>query len=260
MKALIDMDLVCFRSAASAEEDSLKVAISRMKKVFKLILDKTNTKDYRAFLTGSSNFRKDIDPEYKANRTAPKPKHLEGLRDYAITKLKAEVAHQGLEADDMMSIYQDKVGNTTIICSLDKDMLQVPGLHYQWGIGTSKWTKPEAFITQTELEGLRLFYEQCLKGDVADNVKGIKGIGEAKARNALSHCTSEEEMLEVVLRMYDNDKDLFLKNARCLWVLRSIDDSYLERYNATIQEQTGRECLGDSAEALPEDSLRTSED
>ena len=84
MIALIDMDLVCFRSAASAEEESVGIAISRMKDLFEGIQTKVGATSYRAFLTGPNNFRKTINPLYKANRTAPKPRHLSALQDYAV--------------------------------------------------------------------------------------------------------------------------------------------------------------------------------
>jgi DNA polymerase-1 len=162
-----------------------------MKDLFEGIQSKVGATSYRAFLTGPSNFRKTINPAYKANRTAPKPKHLIALQKYALDKLGAEWAPDTLEADDALSIHQDKVGGTTTICSLDKDMLQVPGKHFQWAIGTLSWSRPDNFVEQTELEGLRLFYEQCIKGDSSDNVKGIPGLGEVKARKALAGLTTE---------------------------------------------------------------------
>jgi DNA polymerase I len=233
MLALIDMDLVCFRCAASAENEDFEIAKYRCNNLLDTILLETGATSYRAFLSGSSNFRKTIYPEYKANRTAEKPKHLASLRAYAISELNAENALDSLEADDMMSIFQDKTDNTTIICSLDKDMLQVPGEHYQWEIGTSKWVKPASFITQSELEGLRLFYEQCIKGDTSDNVKGIAGLGPVKAKKALEHCKTEQEMFNVVRSLYNNDES-FLMNASCLWILRDLDDSYETRFKGLI--------------------------
>jgi DNA polymerase-1 len=236
MIALIDMDLVCFRAAASAEEDKVGIAISRMKETLDIILEKVSASSYRAFLTGPNNFRKIINPEYKANRSAPRPRHLAALQHYAVKELEAEWAPDTLEADDAMSINQDKIDMTTTICSLDKDMLQVPGKHFQWAIGTATWSKPDNFVEQTELEGLRLFYEQCLKGDRSDNVKGVPGIGEVKAKKLLSGCSSEKEMFSIVKDL-SKDTGNFLMDAQCLWLLRSEDDSYLKRYeelNASI--------------------------
>lgn len=226
MEALIDQDLVCFRCAASAEEDDLGIAIYRANELFDQILDKTGASSYRAFLTGPTNFRKQIYPEYKANRTAPKPKHLEELRKWSIAELNAEIADDGLEADDMLGIYQT---DDTIICSLDKDLLQVPGQHFSWEISGRGWTRPDTFTEQSELEGLRLFYEQCIKGDRSDNIKGIEGMGEKKAKALLANANSEQEMINIVREAYGNDEE-FLMNASCLWVLRHDRLKYKERY------------------------------
>lgn len=238
MQALIDMDLVLYRCAASAENDDLGIAIYRVNELLDTLLERTNATSYRAFISSGDNFRKKIYPEYKANRTAARPIHLEALQQYSLKELSAELSPPTLEADDAMGIFQDKVDNQTVICSLDKDMLQVPGLHYQWAFGTSKWQKDEKFITQTELEGLRLFYEQCLKGDKADNVKGIAGLGEVKARKLLQGVSAEEDMFDIVRGQYSNDEE-FKMNAQCLWILRSLDDTFLNRFkelDASLQE------------------------
>lgn len=232
MLALIDMDLVCYRCAASAENEELDVAIYRMNDLLDNILTATDATAYNAYLTGEDNFRKQIYPEYKANRTQEKPRHLEACRYYAIKDFNAEAEH-GLEADDLLGINQTE---DTIICSLDKDLLQIPGKHFRWEMNTPQYSKPSEFITQTELEGTRLFYEQCLKGDRSDNVKGIEKVGDVKARNFLKDCTSELEMFKVAKDLYGNDEE-FLMNASCLWILRSDREHYsarFERLNATL--------------------------
>lgn len=224
--ALIDMDIICYRCAASAENESVEVAISRQNELLDQILEKVKATEYLAFLTGVNNFRKQIYPEYKGNRTQPKPIHLEACRHYAIKELSATI-EDGLEADDLLGINQT---DNTIICSLDKDLLQVEGRHFQWAISGGNWSKPDIFIEQTELEGTRLFYEQCLKGDKTDNIKGIAGIGEKKAKGLLAKATSEKEMLDIVLKQYGHEEE-FLMNAQCLYILRSKDDNYTSRYS-----------------------------
>lgn len=232
MLALIDQDLLCYRCAASAEQDNFEIAVYRIDELLDNILTKTNATSYRAFLTGPNNFRKTIYPEYKANRTQPKPKHLKDLQEYSIEKLNAEFAPDTLEADDALAINQTE---DTIICSLDKDLLQVPGNHFSWEITGKGWSRPDIFVTQTELEGLRLFYQQCLKGDTSDNIKGVEGIGTKKAEKLLANCQTEKEMFDIVRTAYGNDEE-FLMNARVLWILRTPIDDYQERFNANIQE------------------------
>jgi DNA polymerase-1 len=232
MQALIDQDLLCYRCAASAENDDLGIAIYRIDELLDNILTKTEATSYRAFLTGPNNFRKQIYPEYKANRTQPKPRHLEDLRVYSLDKLNAELAPANLEADDALAINQTE---ETIICSLDKDLLQVPGKHFSWEISGKGWNRPDTFTDQTELEGLRLFYKQCIKGDPSDNVKGIVGVGTKGADKLLDNCQTDEQMFKAVRKAYDNDAE-FIMNASVLWILRSLDDKWEDRFYAYIQE------------------------
>lgn len=229
MIALIDMDLVVFRCAASAENDDLSIAIYRAEELLDNILNKVQADEYKAYLSSKTNFRKEIYPEYKANRKQPKPVHLEELRKYSIDKLSALVSPDGLEADDMLGIEQDKVEYETTICTLDKDLLQIPGKHFSWEISGANWNRPDTWIEQSELEGYRLFYEQCIKGDPTDNIKGIPKKGKVFATNALKDCTTEKEMFDIVRELYSND-DEFLMNAGCVWILRNFEEKFAERF------------------------------
>ena len=239
MEALIDHDLVCFRSAASAEDDSLDIAIYRANQLMDRIIEKVGATKYRAFLSHPINFRNDVLTTYKANRKGRvKPKHLQALKDHALEHMGAELAAEGLEADDEMSINQTQ---DTIICTLDKDLLQVPGKHFSLEISGKNWTRPDTFFEQTELEGLRLFFEQCIIGDTSDNIVGIKGLGKKKAKNMLGSCESAEEMFIIVQDLYNNN-DRFIRNATCLWMKRFLEDNWRDRFEQ-FQKQTGGESL-----------------
>ena len=232
MQALIDHDLVVFRCAASAENDSLNIAIHRVEALLDELLTKTGADSYRAFLSGKSNFRKTIYPEYKANRTAPKPVHLEALREYALEKQNAELAPDTLEADDALGINQT---DDTMIVSLDKDLLMVPGKHFSWEIKGKGWTKPDKFFTQDVIGGMRLFFEQCLKGDTADNIKGIEKIGNKRDKALLADCVTEQQMFDSVRNAYGND-DEFIMNASVLWIMQNEEDVWKDRFNAYVQK------------------------
>ena len=232
MQALIDHDLVVFRCAASAENDGLNIAIHRVEALLDELLTKTGADSYRAFLSGKSNFRKTIYPEYKANRTAPKPIHLEALREYALEKQNAELAPDTLEADDALGINQT---DDTMIVSLDKDLLMVPGKHFSWEINGKGWNKPDKFFTQDVIGGMRLFFEQCLKGDTADNIKGIEKIGNKRAKALLADCVTEQEMFDTVRDAYSNDEE-FIMNASVLWIMQHEEDIWKDRFNAYVQK------------------------
>jgi 5'-3' exonuclease len=248
MLALIDMDLVIFRCAASAENDPLSIAQYRANELLYNILEKVDATAYKAYISSDTNFRKDIYPEYKAQRNPVKPIHLRAMKDYAFEHMDAILSPDGLEADDMLGIEQDKVGwwsphngeerqHKTVICTLDKDLLQIPGNHFSWMISGPNWVRPDTHSTQTELEGYRLFYEQALKGDPTDNIKGIPRMGKVKAKRALEGCASELDMFNTVRNLYGNDEE-FLLNAGCVWILREHGETFKERFTklATLQE------------------------
>ena len=60
-------------------------------------------------------------------------------------------------------------------------------------------------------------------------------MGEARAKKELSRLYDEESMLKRVRKLYGNDEE-FLMNARCLWIKRSLDDDFEDRFYAFVQE------------------------
>ena len=211
--ALIDADIVAYRCAASNDvEGGEEIAILRTHKLMQDILDVTEASEYRGFLTGSGNFRKQINPEYKANRKdKPLPLWLKSCKDYLITEWKAEVC-VGYEADDALGMYQTE---DSIICTIDKDLDQVAGKHYNF-------VKQE-FYDVLELDGLRHFYKQLLIGDRADNIFGVDGIGKVKAAKLIDHLNDGPEMFTTVKDLYDSEERLLI-NGQCLWIWRKEND------------------------------------
>lgn len=235
--ALIDTDIVVFRSAAASENDSFNVACLRADDMMRKILNACDTDQYRAFLSGGDNFRYKIDPSYKANRKDKvDPRWRDDLKEFLVLEWGAEVT-DGIEADDALGIYQSEdlrltkgyyTGSEwgglapnwlqetdTVICSIDKDLLQIPGKHYNF-------VKDE-FQEVSELQGLQWFYQQMLIGDTSDNIVGVKGIGKVKAAKAISCLEKEEEMYYTVRRLYKDD-ERFLRNGKLLHIMREEND------------------------------------
>ncbi len=229
MIALIDGDTPVFSAALSAEENELWVATSRLDKTIENILLSVKATEYKIFVSGANNFRKQVDPSYKANRTQPDPKWRKECKQHLINKWGAIVAH-GCEADDYTGIFQTR---DTIICGIDKDLLQIPGAHYQWEIVRGgKVVRPSQFIEISELDGLRNFYKQMLTGDTSDNIRGIDGIGPKKAAKLIDPLDDEHSMYLAVMEEYDVDVDgdeRFYKNADLLWIMREIGIPYTAR-------------------------------
>lgn len=216
--ALIDADILVYRIGFTTEGLPDWIASSRVDESIGGILAKLDTNKYKCYLTSQdkTNFRYAIYPEYKANRKAPKPEHYQFLRDHLINAHNAFVV-EGQEADDQLGIDQtispiDQ--EQTCICTIDKDLDQIPG----WHLNFVKETKYEV----SPFQGLKKFYHQLLTGDLpTDNIPGLKGIGEKKADKALANCQTEEDMFNVAKKMYqshypDSWEKIMLRNGQLL--------------------------------------------
>lgn len=226
MITYIDADLVAFRCAASADGASEEHAVARCDNLMREIIHATNAESYCGFLTGRTNFRKQINPEYKANRKGkPLPQWLNSCKEFLITEWNCKVSDE-CEADDYLGIAQDKTNATSVIASLDKDLLMIPGLHYNW-------VKDESTTTSV-LDGLKYHYKQMLIGDRSDNIFGVDGIGKVKAGRLIDSLDTEQEMIETVFNLYDEDVNRFLMNAQCLWIMQNEGETWAHRVNPSI--------------------------
>jgi DNA polymerase-1 len=194
--ALLDGDILAYRVGFSTQEEHVNLALVRMDNYIEEVLDGSQASEYEIFLTGNTNFRKDIYPAYKANRrNTPKPVHLQALRQHLID-VEGAVVSEGQEADDELGIRQT---HETIICSIDKDLLMIPGRHYNF-------VKQE-HSTISNAEGRHNFYRQLLTGDTTDNIPGLWKVGPVKAAAMLDGCTTKEEYNAVVFKAYQQEFD-----------------------------------------------------
>lgn len=220
MIALIDSDLICYRCAASAENEVEDVAIWRVDDAMRRILHNVGATSYESFLSGDSNFRKGIDPSYKANRTQARPKWLELCREHMVMSWKSRVG-DNIEADDLIGIAQTayfEFGEPSVVCSLDKDLRQLAGKHYNF--------VREEFDFVTPLDAHKNFYKQLLIGDTSDNVVGVRGIGKVKAAKIINPLDNEVDMYEAVQNLYDNE-ERFQRNCQLLWILRKENEFFI---------------------------------
>lgn len=207
MIALLDGDIYAYRVGYTTNEVDLAIAIWRLDEMVSNTLDEVGATAHKIYLSDSEgNFRRTLFPAYKANRTAAKPKWLEELKEHLIVHWGASISF-GQEADDELGIEQsrewlmehsfDSSGpyayDETIICSIDKDLLQIPGRHYNF-------VKKEFQEIQ---DGTKFFYTQLLTGDVVDNIKGVEGIGKVKAAKILEAASDEESLYGAVRTTYE---------------------------------------------------------
>ncbi len=169
-------------------------------------LEKEHTTDYLVFALDSKGptFRNEIDPNYKANRSAP-PEELTMQLPIAIEWIKKmgfhSIAMPGFEADDViasLTIEAKKKGYTVRVVSHDKDLYQL--------IDDSRVVLVDAIKRKeidekecTDKYGIRpdQFTDyQAILGDSADNVPGVKGIGKVGAQKLLSQYETLKNVYE----------------------------------------------------------------
>ena len=131
---------------------------------------------------GHGNFRKDLFPKYKANRKDLDENLKVALtygHEYMCKKWDAVMA-DGMEADDLVAIwaYEAREAEAAyVIAGIDKDLLQIPGNHYNF-------VKKTHQFVDDDKANLNLML-QCLTGDGTDNIPGIKGVGPKTAEKIL---------------------------------------------------------------------------
>jgi len=232
MHALLDGDVICyacgFASDAAARGMGLEYEPWHHQKhgvnmKLKAVLDRVDATRSTIFLSHPVNFREHLFPDYKANRDPnAKPYWYAEIKEYLLDK-GAVFAEQGDEADDALAIAQTEAFNknkTTIICTNDKDLDMIPGLHYNW----SKTREANGAYFVDEVEGLRHFYTQMITGDSTDNIPGLfRHTGQkatAKHKDPLDFMYTEAEMYQHVLEVYDGDSEFLHKIAPLLWIKR----------------------------------------
>ena len=193
-------------------------AIHALQKLLGSITDKFNSRGV-GYLTGSGNFREaeaTLRP-YKGTRDPThKPKYYKELKQYMIDVLGARVIH-GEEADDALTQTQHAhPDDSTVIVTIDKDLDQVPGWHYNWRKDSLYYVTPE--------EGDKWFWKQMLIGDASDNIPGINKIG-PKTADKLITTADNAVNRKLVRELYDkqygvNSEAAFLECANLLYMRR----------------------------------------
>jgi len=152
-------------------------ALHNLKTIISSIKDKTKASNIKIFLSGKENYRNSIATfkKYKGNRDGSRiPTHKEAITDYLLRIHKAIVVDKE-EADDALGIEQcSSPFGSTIICSSDKDLLQIPGHHFR--------LTDSSVVIQDSSGADKHFYCQVMAGDSTDNIVGCPSVGPAGAR------------------------------------------------------------------------------
>ena len=166
-----------FYKTPFVEVEPVENALHSVKLMMQSIQEKYPDAEMQVYFScpTKDNWRTKLYPQYKANRKPRVPEHAEAIRAYMDRKYQVTTL-EDMEADDIiaMDAYAlRQAGKQIVVATIDKDMDQIPGTHYN-------------FVTQEEYDidvqsALALLDLQIVAGDAVDNVPGIKGIGMKKA-------------------------------------------------------------------------------
>ena len=229
MLLLVDADISAYQAATRSEveirwdEDTWTIHsdFTKAKEHFDYLLESykkaTQVDEFKLCFSGSNNYRKVLNPTYKGNRKGRKPVGYSGLKEWAMETYPS-MCKDSIEADDCMGILATKHPGKTIIVSMDKDMLTIPGKMYHTSPGGSG-----EFKNTTEEEANYRFLTQAMTGDATDGYAGIPGVGPKKAEELLKkHGVVWKTVLDAYLKAGLTYEDA-LVNARMARILRDVD-------------------------------------
>lgn len=182
------------------------------------IVRNLGVKDYKVYLEGNDDkFRKAIEypVKYKGNRP-PKPSNYSAAKAYLTSRKNTVIVTGPYEVDDALGIEAYRNPNSSVICSVDKDLMMIPGWHYN--IEKQLLEKVDADTA------MKNFWKQMLMGDRVDNIVGIYGIGIKKAEAIVAKHypnTIEQKVQDIYREEFkDNWEQMYQANNKLLWILR----------------------------------------
>lgn len=224
---LIDADYFFYRAASAVEEEhdydsELSIIIGNFKEGKRIIRcelanlrERFSTNDLILTFTDRTNFRKDIDPSYKGNRTKRKPCGYLRLKNWGLEAYPS-IMKPGLEADDVCGIMATNGSlDSFVLISPDKDLEQIPCRIFN--------LKNE--FEQTPEQARKRLFEQCLTGDQTDGYSGCPGVGPKKAE-ALLKQVKDGNYWPVVVKAYEQAQQTeadALRNLRLCRILQASD-------------------------------------
>lgn len=191
--ALMDGDIFAYEIAAGAEEpihwgDGLwtlhaweEPAKVRLEGRIEELSDSIGADRIIVALSDDTNWRKDVLPSYKENRSGQrKPMLLNILKDHLAENYETFIL-PGLEADDVLGILATwrKLKGDKVIVTKDKDLQTIPGLHFL------SHREDEGVFEVSEEQADKWHLIQTLAGDITDGYQGCPGVGIETARKII---------------------------------------------------------------------------
>jgi len=234
---LLDADMLLFTAVVSAEVEiewcpdiiTTHLPVKEAKYIFREMVDtklrQAGTDKFALCWTSDQNFRKEVEPTYKANRQKMdrrKPVGYRAVRQWAETTFPSECWFR-LEADDVLGILATRNPEKAIIWSGDKDLKQIPGLHLDNDGNTFSVSLNQADV---------YFYRQILTGDSTDGYPGCPGVGPKTAEKLIpEEGFTETSAWRTVVEQYKKKglgADYALTQARLARILRETEYTFDE--------------------------------
>lgn len=238
MIAIIDLDPMIYnvayhQYAKAGNRDNPQQVKDHVKRFINTIKKNSKADEWVGFYqkAGHINFRIDLLPRYKEHRTVEefarvwKPTILETFKELNFVGLGY------IESDDAVNIVARDLKYEVIVISADKDLKQIPCIHYN--PYKANIPEEERWITISPEEGERRFYKQVLMGDGNDmslDLCGIKGVGEITADKLLD---GTKEYGKVIAAAYTKayGKEEGFKRAKLTYqMVRLLDGSEKDSY------------------------------
>jgi 5'-3' exonuclease len=180
-------------------DQAYQTAMDKLQKIF----DKTGCRTAELHFTGGrDNFRYTVDPQYKANRTGRAPTGLSDLKKMLCDNFEHTISTEW-EADDIVVYKKNLEPEKYILCAVDKDLIySLAGTHFNY-YESALYNIDMKWVEVDEDTAMKWPYIQAMVGDPVDNIKGVKGIGKAKAPKILANCKTELECWEATVAEYE---------------------------------------------------------
>ena len=193
---LIDGDVLAYQVASTNQTDidwgddtfstilTEEQAKSNVDAQVAYLLEHLEADDAILCLTDGVNWRMDVLPTYKSNRTDKvRPQLLHAMREHILSKHKAYL-RPTLEGDDCMGIlatHPTLIKGEKVIVSIDKDMKTIPTKVYNPNHDEDGIVD----ISEEEANWWHLF--QTITGDATDGYKGCPSAGKVTAKELLAN-------------------------------------------------------------------------
>jgi DNA polymerase I len=194
---LIDADSLMYFSSYGSEEDQNLSETKLSEKIYdilNIVEQNYNVVKWHVFVKGKNNFRYKIYPEYKKRRPEKHP-IIDVLNQYLVDEFGAIESHNA-ESDDYVYSYSQlpEYQGRVVMCSVDKDLRQIPGIHYDY--------QKNKFITVDNETAKYNLAVQMIMGDAADCIPGLRGYGPKKAENLIKKGMTKYQYIKVILNEY----------------------------------------------------------